>query len=232
MIVVGTDISNGKFADVEKQLRAAGAQDVMLCTADVGKFAAMAKVATDAKAKFGSAPLRVIYANAGFITPPILDGTPEGIAGGLEVLTNGVIWTYKAFQDWFLNQKEPCALVATSSVAGVVPSLGSYGVGKHGCLAVMEALHGEPITKKATHVTCHVLCPGAVNTNFFTRPEEGNATAGAATPSYGDGDFRKRMRQSMRDTGAQRGMTPAHLADEVFRGIEKGVFYLIVDGEG
>ncbi len=53
--------------------------------------------------------------------------------------------------------------MATSSVAGIMPSNGSYGVGKHGCLAIMESLHEELKGKKATHVTTHVLCPGVAN---------------------------------------------------------------------
>ncbi len=61
------------------------------------------------KARFGNAPIGVIYANAGYITPPLLDGTPEGIQTGHDVLINGVVWTFKAFQDKFLSQKEPCA---------------------------------------------------------------------------------------------------------------------------
>ena len=61
------------------------------------------------------------------------------LASDLEEAT----WTFKASQERFLAQKEPCALVATSSVTGVAPSGGSNGMGKHGCLAVMESLHGE-----------------------------------------------------------------------------------------
>merc|ERR1719191_821142 len=89
MIVVGTDISPGKFGDVEKELRQAGAQDVLLLKADVSKMSEMAKVSADTKSKFGNASLRVIYANAGFSTPPLLNGSPESIQGGNDVLING-----------------------------------------------------------------------------------------------------------------------------------------------
>merc|ERR1719463_917254 len=100
----------------------------------------------------------------------------------------GVIWTFKAFQERCLAQKEHCAWVATSSVAGIMPSGGSYGVGKHGCLAVMESLYEELRGKGATHVKAHVLCPGAVATNFFKdgrsdaqlAPSDPNNKVGAA----------------------------------------------------
>ena len=42
-----------------------------------------------------------------------------------------------------LGQKQPCVLVATSSVMGIVPKTGSYGVGKHSALAVTESGHDE-----------------------------------------------------------------------------------------
>ena len=47
----------------------------------------------------------------------LLDGTVDAIQRQVEVLTHGVIWTFKAFQDRFLAQKEPCALVGTSEPA-------------------------------------------------------------------------------------------------------------------
>merc|ERR1719262_1151530 len=142
----------------------------------------MAQVAQEVATKFppNKHPVHFVFANAGYGGPPLLDGTPEALQKQVDVLTMGVIWTFKAFQERCLAQKEHCAWVGTSSVAGIMPSGGSYGVGKHGCLAVMESLKEELLGKKATHITCHVLCPGVVNTNFFIEPEK----------SYGAGDAR------------------------------------------
>merc|ERR550514_991862 len=122
------------------------------------------KVAQQIAARFGeTTPIAIICANAGYAGPTILGGNAKQIQKQIDVLTLGVIWTIKAFQDRFLKQAEPCAIVGTSSVAGILPSDGAYGVGKQGCLAVMESLFAElGRTKNAQHVTCHVLCPGTV----------------------------------------------------------------------
>merc|ERR1719456_2118591 len=104
----------------------------------------LTKIAADIAAKFGAqTSIAIICANAGYAGPTILGGTPKQITKQIDVLTMGVIWTIKAFQERFLKQKEPCAIVGTSSVAGIMPSDGAYGVGKQGCLAVMESLFAE-----------------------------------------------------------------------------------------
>merc|ERR1719160_1323294 len=150
-------------------LRAANAPDVLTVQADVSQFADLASVAKRLDAQFPADrfPVGLIHANAGYGGPRLLDAPPQEITRQVEVLCHGVIWTFKAFQERFLAQKEPCALVATSSVMGVVNAIGSYGVGKHGALAVMESLHEELWQRNARHVKTFVLCPGFVATNIF-----------------------------------------------------------------
>lgn len=209
MIPCVLDMDTASFPNVEKELRAAGAPDVFTAKADVSSMDELAKIAGDIAAKFSAAtPIGIICANAGYAGPTILGGTPKQITKQIDVLTMGVIWTIKAFQEKFLSQKEPCAIVGTSSVAGILTSDGAYGVGKHGCLAVMESLHEELArNKNAKHVTTHVLCPGAVATNFFAKTK---------------GSLAKMK---------ERAQPPSHLAMRVWEAVESGRFYIIVDGE-
>lgn len=138
--------------------------DVCSFKCDVTSMESMNAVASQVFGRFPDMPVSLICANAGFGGPGLLDGEAADIQRQLDVLISGVIWTFKAFQDKFLSQTDPCALVTTASVAGVVPSQGSYGVGKHGAVAVMESIHGELASKGVSHVKAHVLCPGVVDT--------------------------------------------------------------------
>lgn len=236
MIPVVLDMDTSQFAATEQELKAAGAPEVFSAKADVSSFAELAKIAQEVSARFppDRFPISLIHANAGYGGPPLLDGKPEAIQRQVEVLCHGVIWTFKAFQERFLAQKEPCALVATSSVMGVINSTGSYGVGKHGCLAVMESLHEELWQRGALHVKTHVLCPGAVATNIMKQVSGGGARRNRPLPtveSAGQGPVTRERAAMLANLELMqsRGMAPSHLADQVFEGIETGKFYLVVD---
>lgn len=210
MIPCVLDMAVDSFPQLETDLRSAGAPDVFFAKCDVSQWDDLARIAEEISSRFGpDLPIAIICANAGYAGPTILGGTPKQIQKQIDVLTLGVIWTIKAFQERFLKQKEPCAIVGTSSVAGILTSDGAYGVGKHGCLAVMESLHEELARQKdAKHVTTHVLCPGTVATNFFAK---------------GKGTISPKMKEM--------GMPPSHLAQRVWEGVESGRFYIIVEGE-
>jgi len=226
MIPIVLDMDTTKFPQVEQELRKQGAPDVFTAKADVSKMEELAKIASDVQGRFpmASYPISVICANAGYGGPPLLDGTVDAIQKQVDVLTMGVIWTFKAFQDRFLGQKAPCALVATSSVAGIVTSSGSYGVGKHGALAVMESLHEELWNKGARHVKTYVLCPGLVSTGFFS-----NGLSNSQFGGDGKSVVQKAFAQALPEMLQAKGMPASHLADQVWDGIETGRFYIVVD---
>ena len=73
MICVVMDMDAAKFPDTEKALKGAGAPDVLTAKADVSKMAELAAVAKDVAARFPSAPVALICANAGYGGPPLLD---------------------------------------------------------------------------------------------------------------------------------------------------------------
>jgi len=217
MTVVVLDLTDKQFPEVEDELREVGAPDVMMAQCDVSKVAEVYRVAKEALARFEHLPVSLICANAGYTGPGILGGEPKAIQRQIDVLTCGVMWTFKAFQEKFLNQVEPCALVATSSISGVLPANGSYGVGKHGSLAVMEALYAELKMKRAKHVKTHVLCPDLVRTNIASATE---SAQGLSNPL---------IKQVMEKLLSERGTPTSYIAEQLFNSIETGKFYIVLD---
>ena len=63
-----------------------------------------------------------------------------------------------------IRDRAPGAIVTTSSQDGICCAQGVYGVTKHACVALTEALYNE------VHgaLSVHVLCPNAVATNIVT----------------------------------------------------------------
>jgi NAD(P)-dependent dehydrogenase (short-subunit alcohol dehydrogenase family) len=164
----------------------------------------------------------------------LLAGEVDAIQKQIDVLVSGVIWTFKAFQTHFLKQNEPCALVATSSLAGVFPAHGSYGVGKHAAVAVMEALHME-LQQKGKSVTCHVLCPGVVSTGIGQNSAKGadSPTGKATLEKIKLLPFKKQMAAlatlAFQTILEEEGMPASLAADLVWDAISTGKFYIIMD---
>ena len=73
-----------------------------------------------------------------------------------------------------IERKQPSHVVNVSSLSGVLPAGGSYGVSKHAVLVLAESLYRE-LAESAPHVKVSVLCPGWVATEFYrvdqSRPE-------------------------------------------------------------
>jgi len=244
LTVVILDLNPTTFPTVIADCKNAGATDCVAYQCDVSSFTSVQTVANTVLATYSDLPVTLICANAGYGGPPLLSGTASDIQNQHDVLINGIVWTVKAFQERFLKQKEPCVLVGTSSLAGLFPAGGSYGVGKHGAVAVMEALYGELNSMNLDHtVTCHVLCPGIVSTGITQNSAELN---GGVAGHEGVRQTTEEAKQSLRGLAPtelmrraymlafrlvleESGMPSSYAADTVMKGIETGTFYLIMD---
>ena len=137
----------------------------------------------------------------------------------------GVVHCVRTFVPTMLSQGAPGAVMATSSQDGLCAAQGVYGVSKHACVALMEALHGEV----ANRLSVHVLCPNVVGTNIVlserNRPERFG----------GDPARVKEMLSQRAHPIAERfkamGMPPSRCADMVFEAIQSGVFYILAEAE-
>ena len=113
----------------------------------------------------------------------------------------GVLYGLQAFVPHMLEHGEEGHIVNTASLAGLMPGGGTYGVSKHGVLALTETLHRD-LQARGAKIGASVLCPGFVNTNIFdaerNRPKDLSSSSG--TPGAGgngcDGSGDARARQT------------------------------------
>jgi NAD(P)-dependent dehydrogenase (short-subunit alcohol dehydrogenase family) len=100
---------------------------------------------------------------------------------------------------------------------------GIYGVSKHACVAISEALYRE-CQLRAPHVGVSVLCPGWVNTRILeserNRPETPRPTP-AATPSSEFGAARDAVAALLKA-----GLPPRKVGEIVVEAIKANRFYV------
>lgn len=184
--LVLADIEDAALAPTVAELRAGGA-DVIGVRCDVTSPQSVGELAERALAQYGA--VHVVCNNAGVAGAanmgalwelPLADW--EWVLG---VNTWGVIHGMRAFMPILVQQPE-AHVVNTASLAGTIVSGGIYGVSKHACVAISEALYRE-CQLRAPHVGVSVLCPGWVNTRILeserNRPEAPRSAPTAATPS-------------------------------------------------
>ncbi len=140
----------------------------------------------------------------------------------LGVNVKGVANCVRAFVPGMAAGDRAGAVVATSSQDGLCAAQGVYGVSKHACVALAEALYQE----LGGRLSVHVLCPNVVATNIVTsgrnRPERfGGPVTGAAASAAG------RIAERFKAYG----MPPARCADAVFDAIADGTFYILAEAE-
>ena len=138
----------------------------------------------------------------------------------LGVNFHGVLYGLQAFVPHMLSHGEQGHIVNTASLAGLLPGGGSYGVSKHGVLALTETLHKDLKARDAA-IGASVLCPGFVNTRIFDA-ERNRPQALAA----GGGEMRSEVAELTR-TLLEGGKPPAEIAEAVMRSIEEDRLYIL-----
>jgi NADP-dependent 3-hydroxy acid dehydrogenase YdfG len=162
-----------------EQLKGA-ADRVHAINVDVTDRAAMAKAADEVVKVFGK--VHAVVANAGVaVIGNISKASYEDWDWGMNVNLNGVFNTIHAFLPKIQAHGEGGAVVATSSLAGLVSHgiAGVYSTSKYGVVGLMEALRHEMID---TNIAVTVFCPGIVNTNIGRSARNRPGGAGAAPP--------------------------------------------------
>ncbi len=170
--------------------------------------------------RFPDRPVTLLCCNAGVGGGgPVLRATDIDWDFVLGVNVKGVANCVRAFVPKMAAGDAAGAVMATSSQDGLCAAQGVYGVSKHACVALMEALYQE----LGGRLSVHVLCPNVVATNIVTsernRPERfgGPRRISAANP------VAERFKAF--------GMPPSRCADMVFDAITSGVFYIMAEAE-
>jgi short-subunit dehydrogenase len=136
----------------------------------------------------------------------------------------GVIHGVRTFTPIMLAQDEPCHMVNTASVAGLLSPSGMsvYNVSKHAVVTLSETLYQDLALAQAK-LKVSVLCPAFVATGIWNsarnRPSE--LSAGI------DADEEKRRAEEVRTVLEKGKLTAADVADMVFAAIEAEKFYIL-----
>ena len=137
----------------------------------------------------------------------------------LGVNFHGVLYGLQTFVPHMLDHGEPGHIVNTASLAGLLPGGGSYGVSKHGVLALTETLHSD-LKARGSAIGCSVLCPGFVNTRIFAAERN-------RPPALAAGGALRSETAEMARSLLERGKPPAEVAEIVIQSIEENRFYIL-----
>jgi NAD(P)-dependent dehydrogenase (short-subunit alcohol dehydrogenase family) len=226
MHVVMADIEESVLKEVSAELQATTNNKVLPVVTNVAREAELQNVLKEALENFNA--VHLLFNNA-------------GVGGGgnawtasqndwdwvLGVNLWSVIYGLRIFIPQMISQNEPCHIVNTASVAGLLGGTTNalYSVTKHGVVALTENLYGD-LQNENTQIGCSVLCPGFVNTNIFdsgrNRPDELKDSAEPVAVSAEDEQRIAMFREILRQ-----GMQPVDIADVVFDGIRNDRLYIL-----
>jgi NAD(P)-dependent dehydrogenase (short-subunit alcohol dehydrogenase family) len=220
VVLAGINLEN--LEKTKKTLGHYGAE--LLCVqADVSKREDIEVLAKKTIDKFGA--VHLLVNNAGFGTGlSIWESSWEDWEWVMGVNLWGVIYGIKIFIPIMLKQDEPCHIVNTSSIAGLLPYHPSapYQVTKHAVVALTENLYYS-LVQKETKIRASVLCPGYVRTRIMeaerNRPKEFKNQPAKMSPEEAT------VFQYLQESVAS-GISPQEVAEILFRAIEEERLYV------
>lgn len=218
------DIDEKAISEAEASLQSPSDEagvEVFGCPVDVSSEASVVDLLHEVERRFPKRKLSLLVCNAGV-------GAGGGVIGARDidwdfvwgVNVKGVANFVRHVVPKMLTQDAPGSVVATSSQDGLCSAQGVYGVTKHACVALMEALYQEVRGRISTHV----LCPNVVATNIVNSAAHRPERFGGPTPA-GEGTLR------VLDRFKRFGMPPSRCAEMVFQAIESGDFYILAEAE-
>ena len=131
----------------------------------------------------------------------------------------GVLYGVQTFIPHMLAHGEESYIVNTASLAAVMPMGGSYGVSKHGVLALTEGVQVE-LEQRGAKLRAGVLCPGFVDTQIFAAERN---RPGAETSQIDSDDPQLAAAKAM----LANGKSPAEIAEYVFQAMMTKQFYML-----
>ena len=220
MKVAITYRTKANLDEAMKELASAGDR-VYPVNVDVTDRAALEKAADDVVKHFGK--VHAVVANAGVaVIGGISKASYDDWDWGIGVNLNGVFNTIHAFLPRIQAHGEGGAVVATSSLAGLLGhgGAGVYTASKFGVVGLMEALRFELMD---TNIAVTVFCPGIVTTNIGASARNRPAAkAGASNPSAPP-----RPPGGPRPQGPSPAMDPLEAGQRVLAGMRNNDLYVL-----
>jgi len=223
MKIVLADINKESLDEVSQELQEIGAEVLTVIT-DVSDHEQVAHLADVSYERFGC--VNILCNNAGIGTSgPMRFLTLENWDWVLGVNLFGVIYGIQFFLNRMLNSKEPCHIVNTSSIAGLLAGEGQpYSASKYAVVAISEALALECFN---TNVGVSVVCPGFVRTNLIKNSEIlRQARSGLWQPTPKMVELSKSAMANITKI-LELGMDPEILAEIVIKAIENDILYVV-----
>ena len=221
MNLVLADIEQPALDNVVAEFEAAGVSVIGVET-DVSDLESVRALSQAAAERFGN--VHFLFNNAGvggggaMLTPDDIDIWNWVL--GVDLF--GVLYGIKVFGPAMVAHGEPCHIVNTASMAGLMPTpgLGSYTVAKYGVVAMSETLSLETAD---TNLGVSVLCPGFVQTRIHESDRNIPENLVSLEEPTEEVEF---MRQMVKDlvTG---GIPPEQVAADVFNAVATGRFYVL-----
>lgn len=221
MQLVLADIEERVLVGEVARLEADG-MTVLGVVTDVADYASVQSLAAATAERFGD--VHVLFNNAGvggggpMLAPDDLDIWDWTLGVNLYGVVHGI----KAFGQGMVDHGDPCHIVNTASMAGLLPTpgMGVYTASKYAVTAMSETLSLET---RDTNLGVSVLCPGFVQTSIADSdrnlPEH---MVSLEEPTEED----EMLRGMMRDLVAG-GVPPADVADRIFDAIATGRFAIL-----
>ena len=185
--MVIADVEPDAMEAAVERLRAEnlGSGEVFGVVVDVSDADSVAASADAVAERFPGMPISLLAANAGVGgSGSVIHSDQDQWDFVMGVNVTGVSNCLRTFVPGMLKQAGPGSIMATSSQDGICAANGIYGVSKHACAAMMEALHQELRGRLSTHL----LCPNVTATNVVTSERNrarisSNKSEVAATPA-------------------------------------------------
>jgi NADP-dependent 3-hydroxy acid dehydrogenase YdfG len=217
MTVVLADVEVAALELAEDDFRSRGAT-VLAVPTDVSKAESVAALAQQTLDNFGA--VHLLCNNAGVaVGGPIWEASLEDWAWVVNVNLWGVVHGIRTFVPQMLKQDEPCHIVNTASIAGIIstPGLGVYNVTKHGVVTLSETLYQE-LQAAGSQIGVSVLCPGWVKTRIGESARNRPGVAQQNAAGLGGNGIAKAIAG---------GLAPEELAAQVLTAVREKRFYVL-----
>ncbi|MHA1914221.1 MAG: SDR family NAD(P)-dependent oxidoreductase [Promethearchaeota archaeon] len=224
MKLILADVNKDALDKVCKDFRDINVE-VMGVMTDVSKPDQVAHLADVSYERFGH--VNILCNNAGIgAGGPIRFLSQDDWNWTIGVNLYGVIYGIQYFINRMINSREPCHIINTSSLAGLVPGdTAPYSASKSAVITLSEALALECFS---TNVSVSVICPAHVRSNILensiklSQARSGVSQSPADTEVSGDPNTKKLL---------EVGMDPEFMAKLVINAIENDIFYIFTHPE-
>src|ERR1700733_1870365 len=192
--------------------------------ADVRSVEAVEALAQAAGAAYGQ--VHVICNNAGAgVFGRQWELSEQDWAWAIDICLWGVVNGVRAFVPRMLSSGEPCHVVNTASMGGLLsaPFVGPYATAKHAVVGLSKSLRAE---LGGTNVGVTLVCPGNGRTDVARRMRERRDGQGRGRGTDLD-DFLSFLESGLQDENA---MDPADVGKLVVQAIKTNQFWLLPNG--